>query len=106
MTTGLKLHNLIAWKLADDFKFPNIIVNQKLGDKTTTKKYRLIKGQIKSEWINEISLVQTAKQSRAGVWEWCSLPLVPCSNPFAIYVKESLLPSTKITVLWVVEFVS
>ena len=49
MTTGLKLHNLIAWKLADDFKFPNIIVNQKLGDKTTTKKYRLIKGHIKSE---------------------------------------------------------
>ena len=36
--TGLKLHNLIALKLADDFKLPNIIVNQKLGDKTTTKK--------------------------------------------------------------------
>ena len=36
--TGLKLHNLIAWQLADDFKLANIIVNQKLGDKTTTKK--------------------------------------------------------------------
>ena len=35
--TGLKLHNLIAWQLADDFKLANIIVNQKLGDKTTMK---------------------------------------------------------------------
>ena len=33
----------IAWKLADDFKLPNIIVNQKLGDKTTTKNTDLLK---------------------------------------------------------------
>ena len=36
--TGLKLHNLISLKLADYFKLPNIIVNQRLGDKSTTKK--------------------------------------------------------------------
>ena len=43
------------------------------------------------------SLVQTAERSRAGVWEWCSSPIVPRSNPFAVYVKESLSSSTKIT---------
>ena len=52
------------------------------------------------------SLVQTADRSRAGAWEWCSSPLVRLLNLFAVYVKESLSPSTKITVLWVVEFVS
>ena len=52
------------------------------------------------------SLNQTAKRSRAGVWVWCSLPLVPHLNPFAaIYVKESLSLRTKNNrVLWVVEF--
>ena len=48
---------------------------------------------------NEFSLVQVTKRSRAS-----SLRL----NPFATYVKERLLPSTKNTVteLWVIEFVS
>ena len=37
---------------------------------------------------------------RAGVWGWCSLPLVTRSNLFAVvYVKESLSPSTKMSVM-------
>ena len=36
---------------------------------------------------------------RARVWVWCSLPLVPCPNPFTVYVKMSLSPST--TELWI-----
>ena len=35
-------------------------------------------------------LVRTAERSRAGIWEWCSLPLVPHLNPFAAYMKEIL----------------
>ena len=53
------------------------------------------------------SLVQTAERSRAGVMQFASSPH---SNLFvAVYVKESLSPSTKTQkniVLWVVEFVS
>ena len=45
------------------------------------------------------SLVWTAERSRAGVWVWCSSPVVLRLNPVAaVYVKECLSPSTiKIT---------
>ena len=53
---------------------------------------------------NQSCLVQTAERSRAGVWDWCSSPLVPRSNPFTVYLweRETFAEYKNNRVLWVV----